>query len=193
MEEGNENGGEDGEEDGENDEEGEEDSEDTDEGYDDDDREGDDGAGDDGDENDENSARKRAGRGRGKVSAGEDSKKAGGRSGKPKTDAIAAGTMTQSVDEMVHSSILYLLLQHHKKLPIKRADIVKNAMNGQLRSFPEVIESVKKIFEEVDRPIGYSILTKRQKFPNFNLQIFTEIRNTADWSGRIKRSNFRLL
>ncbi|CAG7830947.1 unnamed protein product [Allacma fusca] len=61
--------------------------------------------------------------------------------------SIVSG-LNYTVDEMVQNTIMYLLLQHNKKTPIKRLDITKNAMNNQSKSFAEVMDKIKVIFEE---------------------------------------------
>jgi len=52
-------------------------------------------------------------------------------------------------DEMLQNCLLYLLLLQHKKIPAKKADIVKHAMNGQTREFEELFKDLSSILNHV--------------------------------------------
>ncbi|CAL8139648.1 unnamed protein product [Orchesella dallaii] len=78
----------------------------------------------------------------------EDDMEGGTSSGTPKTKK---GGMESSltVDQMVHNCLYYLLISQHKKVPVKRSDMIKNAMNSQAKSFPEVIKKLEATLEDV--------------------------------------------
>jgi hypothetical protein len=57
--------------------------------------------------------------------------------------------VTWDADQMVQNCIYYFLVRQDKKIPIKKADLVKHAMNGQLKDFPEVFKTLKFIFEDI--------------------------------------------
>lgn len=54
-----------------------------------------------------------------------------------------------TIDQMVQNCLYYLLLTQHKKVPVKRSDLVKNAMNSQHKSFQEVMKKLETSLEEV--------------------------------------------
>jgi len=94
---------------------------------------------DDGDSENEGDAKKRKGGGR-----------RGGSKKPPKPKKIMphAG-VTLSLNEMVHNALLYFLLMQHRKLPVKRSEIVKHAMNMQNKSLPEVIARLDQVFSDI--------------------------------------------
>ncbi|XP_031561295.1 non-structural maintenance of chromosomes element 3 homolog [Actinia tenebrosa] len=53
------------------------------------------------------------------------------------------------LDRKVAETVRYLLFCDKKKIPIKRADISKNVLREHARSFPQVIEQVKKQLQKV--------------------------------------------
>lgn len=54
-----------------------------------------------------------------------------------------------SVDDMTHNCLYYLLLHQHKKIPVKRSDLIKHAMNSQNKQFPEVIRRLQSTLNDV--------------------------------------------
>lgn len=75
----------------------------------------------------------------------------------PKSAAAAAAAarkinirsgVTMTVDEMVQNCLYYFLALQHKKLPVKRADLLKHAMNGQKKNFNEVMAKFETVLRE---------------------------------------------
>lgn len=56
---------------------------------------------------------------------------------------------TLTVDQMVQNCLYYLLLNQNKKVPVKRSDLVKNAMNSQHKQFLEVMKKLEQILDDV--------------------------------------------
>ncbi|ODM92275.1 Melanoma-associated antigen D2 [Orchesella cincta] len=78
----------------------------------------------------------------------EDDVEGGTASGTPK--AKKGGMETSlTVDQMVHNCLYYLLVSQHKKVPVKRSDLIKNAMNSQAKSFSDVIKKLSASLDEV--------------------------------------------
>lgn len=54
-----------------------------------------------------------------------------------------------TVDDMMHNCLYYLLLHQHKKIPVKRSDLVKHAMNSQHKQFADVIRKLQVTLNDV--------------------------------------------
>jgi len=65
-------------------------------------------------------------------------------------DGKKGGTMAEiegslTLDQMTHNALYYMLISMHNKMPVKRSDLIKNALNSQAKSFPEVEKKLTKI------------------------------------------------
>jgi len=67
---------------------------------------------------------------------------------KPHKRVNVRSAVTLDMEQMIQNCILYFLVRQHKKLPVKKADIVKYAMNGQFKDFPRVYKELSFIFED---------------------------------------------
>lgn len=72
-----------------------------------------------------------------------------GTSSKPSKKINIRSGVTMTIDEMVQNCLYYFLINQHKKLPVKRSDLIRNAMNGQKNNFTEVMAKFEKVLKDV--------------------------------------------
>lgn len=82
------------------------------------------------------------GRGRGKKAAAAAAKKAALR------EIASSSGITLGIDEMVQNCVYYFLINQHKKLPIKRSELLKHAMNGQKKDLNEVMAKFETVLND---------------------------------------------
>lgn len=51
--------------------------------------------------------------------------------------------------EMLQNCLLYLFLMQHKKVPVKKSEVIKFAMNGQTREFERVFKDIETVLNHV--------------------------------------------
>jgi hypothetical protein len=80
---------------------------------------------------------------------------------KPNGNGSVRAGVTLTTKDMVHNSLLYFLLMQHKKLPVKRADIIKHAMNDQGKEFPAVMNKLSSVFDDVSEITNLITITNK--------------------------------
>ncbi|CAL8131174.1 unnamed protein product [Orchesella dallaii] len=71
-----------------------------------------------------------------------------------------------TVHEMVKNSMNYFLIMQDKKVPVKRADLVRIALGSQSKRLPEVLTKLQKVLEET---FGMRLITLNKTQKGFTI------------------------